>query len=65
MSHPKHPAIYPVGAVGATGLLSLAGILAIATGTKYLWDAAADTEKRAQPPEINKIKSKKDAKTAK
>jgi len=54
-----------VGAVGATGLLSLAGILAVATGTKYLWDAAADTEKRAQPPDTNTIESKKDAKKAK
>lgn len=29
-----------VGAVGATGFLSLLGIVAVATGTKYLWDLA-------------------------
>ncbi|MCD6560699.1 MAG: magnetosome protein MamC [Deltaproteobacteria bacterium] len=34
-----------VGAVGTTGLLSLFGILAIATGTKYLWDTATVPEK--------------------
>lgn len=34
-----------VGAVGATGLLSLIGVLAAATGTKYLWNAATEPEK--------------------
>ncbi|GEM_PF-2473453 len=51
-----------VGAVGATGLLSLVGILAMATGTKYLWDAATAPEKApAAPPK--EAKPKKETKS--
>ena len=35
-----------IGAVGARGLLSLVGILTVATGTKYLWDAAVAPGKK-------------------
>lgn len=34
-----------VGAIGATGLLSLVGLLSVATGTKYLWDAMTAPER--------------------
>lgn len=36
-----------IGAVGATGFLSLFGAAAVATGAKYLWDAA--TQKGSRP----------------
>jgi len=51
-----------VGAVGATGLLSLFGILAIATGTKYLWDAATVPEK-TKPEKNVQITPAKEKKT--
>lgn len=48
-------AVLPMGGVGATGVLSLLGVLAVATGAKYLWDAAmtpakARVEPRAAQP---------------
>jgi uncharacterized membrane protein YfcA len=44
-----------VGTVGATGLASLVGILAVATGTKYLWDST-------MPPEPGLANHPEDAK---
>jgi hypothetical protein len=51
-----------VGAVGATGLLSLVGLLAVATGTKYLWDAAT-TPKKAVAAAPKNSKPKKETKS--
>lgn len=45
-----------VHAVGATGLLSLVGILAVATGSKYLWDAATEPGKAPAPEATEKPK---------
>jgi len=48
-----------VGVFGATGLLSLVGIIAVATGTKYVWDAAtapaaAKPDTAAKPAQARK-----------
>ena len=50
-----------VRAVGATGLLSLVGILAAATGAKYFWDAATAAPKpgTAPPPQPSETPPKK------
>jgi hypothetical protein len=34
-----------VGAMGATGFFAFLGVVAVATGTKYLWDSATTAEK--------------------
>lgn len=39
-----------VGAVGATGFLSLLGVVTVATGAKYLWDAATSPAKASDKP---------------
>lgn len=51
-----------IGAVGATGIFSLIGVLAVATGTKYLWNAATSPEKLPAPaPEVPRSAGKKEA----
>jgi hypothetical protein len=53
-----------VGVFGATGLLSLVGIVAVATGTKYVWDAA--TASASRPGAASKqVKPRKKEKAAK
>lgn len=45
-----------ITATGATGLLSLAGIVAIATGSKYLWDSSTGNQPAAETPKEEKPK---------
>ena len=37
------------GAVGGAGWLSLLGFMAVATGAKYVWDSAVNSQKAAAP----------------
>jgi hypothetical protein len=53
-----------IGVAGVTGLLSLAGMLAVATGAKYLWDTATNPAQlpvgtSAEKKQQNETKSKK------
>jgi hypothetical protein len=52
-----------VGAVRATGFLSLVGILTVATGTKYLWDTALIREKASAPAVSKKTTPRKGTKS--
>lgn len=48
-----------MGAVGATGLVSILGVLVVATGAKYFWDGITQPEKPKPAPAKKKAAKKK------